>query len=313
MFVALSNGVMLLSELIIIYLAAAAPFGVTAFLHRPGDVSRSRSIGRAVRAALLWPLILLSRPLTGKEFFPSKLTESEQNASLPRELRIEGARRALLCALYQTEDLTRNISGSNPEAMRASVGTVIGSVESYIVLSLAAVAGANEEASPREMELWRIAGRKDDGDLQIAGRCHQRRHLVKLKAHQAKSRLKLLHALAGLCEVCERIRDASADKQAVRQLLATLLEVYTHAVEIFSLFEDERPANQVAGLLDAARERLQYNETLLTQVAPKSFIQQNTTGAAAWKDEPCPTSITSATTTPQPPLSPTPTTIRAQG
>jgi len=277
---------MLLSELIIIYLAAAAPFGVAAFLHHPRAVSRSRSLGRATGTALLWPLILLSRPLPGKRFFPRKPVAPEQNGSLSREIRIDGARRALLSALYQTEDLARDISGSNRAAIRESVGVVIASVESYVGLSLAAVAGANEEALPRETELCRIAGREDEDDLLIAGRCHQRRHLARLKTHQAESRLELLHALAGLREVCERIRAATANKQAMPQLFATLLEAYTRAIEILSLFQDERAARRVARLLDAVSVSLRCNETLQTQVAPESLLQQNPAGNIAPKDEP---------------------------
>jgi hypothetical protein len=315
MFVALSNGVMLLSELIIIYLAAAAPFGVAAFLQRRGDVSRSHSLGHAAGAALLWPLTLLSRPLNGTAFFSRQPDAPEQKASVSRESGIEGAQRALLSALYQTEDLARDFPGTNPEATRESVGSVIASVECYVGLSLAAVAGASEEGSPRELELCRIAGREDEDDLLIAGRCHQRRHLARLKAHQTESRLELLHALAVLREVCERTRHATTtDRQAVHQLFATLLEAYTRAIEILSLFGDERAARRVARLLDATSARLRHEEAQRTQVAPELLLQQNTTGNPARKDESCPTSIPHPmTTAPQPSLSATPTTSRARG
>lgn len=312
MFVALSNGVMLLSELIIIYLAVAAPFGVANFLHRRADVSGSRSLLHATGAALLWPLILLIRPSTQKKFGLRELHQPEQNDSTSRELRIDDARRALLSVLYQTEDLARDISSSNTEATRESVcGAVIASVECYVGLSLAA-AGANETASPRETELCRIAGREETDDLLIAARCHQRRNLARLKAHQAESRLELLHALAELRDVCERIQAATTTQQAAHGLLAALLETYARAFELLSLFEDERAAMRVAQLIDSTGARLRRSETLQTQVAPQSLVQQNTAGNNARKDEPCTTSIPHTTTT-QPQMSPTPTTIRAHG
>ncbi|MCA1556222.1 MAG: hypothetical protein LC747_05980, partial [Acidobacteria bacterium] len=299
---------MLLSEIIIIYLAAAAPFGVANFLQRPADVSGTRSLLYATGAALLWPLILLSRPLAEKKLSLRELHAPEQNASLSRELQIDEAQRALLSVLYQTEDLARNISSSNTEATRESVRAVIASVECYVGLSLAA-AGTSEEASPRETELCRIAGREDD-DLLIAGRCHQRRNLARLKAHQAQSRLELLHTLAELREVCERIQTATTNQHAARRLFATLLEAYARAIDLLSLFEDERAAMRVARLLDTAGARLlRRSETLQTQVAPESLVHHDTTDNTARKDKPCTTSITH-TTAPQTQLSPTQTTIR---
>ena len=312
MFVALSNGVMLFSELIIIYLAAAAPFGVANFLQRPADVSCPRSLLHATGAALLWPLILLSRPLVQNKFGLRELDAPGQNASLSRELRIDDARRALLSVLYQIEDLARDITSSYTEATRESVCAAIASVECYDGLSLAA-ADANEEATPREKELCRIAGREDEDDLLIASRCHQRRNLACLKTHQAQSRLELLHALAELREVCERIGATTTNQPAGRQLFAILLETYARAIDLLSLFEDECAALRVARLLDAASARLSRLETLQTQVALESLVHQNTTGNVARRDESCTTSIPHTTTTPQPQLSPTPTTIRAHG
>jgi len=301
---------MLLSELIIIYLAAAAPFGVANYLHRPADVSSLRSILHATGAALLWPLLLLSRPLAQKKLSQRELDAPEQNASLSRELRIDDARRALLSVLYQTEDLARDILSSHMEATRESVCGVIASVECYVGLSLAA-ADANEEASPRETNLCRIVGREGD-DLLIAGRCHQRRNFARLKAHQAQSRLELLHALAELREVCERTQAATTNPHAARRLFATLLEAYALAIDLLSLFEDERAAMRVARLRAATSARLRRIEILQTQVAPESLVHQNTTGNVARKDEPCTTSIPH-TTQPQPQLPTTQTTLRVHG
>nr|MDQ5838650.1 hypothetical protein [Acidobacteriota bacterium] len=62
MTVALRQSAMLLSELAIIYLAAAAPFGVSRFLsERAGGVGAGRSLLRGACAALAWPYASLKR------------------------------------------------------------------------------------------------------------------------------------------------------------------------------------------------------------------------------------------------------------
>jgi hypothetical protein len=320
MFVALSNGVMLLSEIIIIYLAAAAPFGVADFLQRPASVPRTRSLLKATGAALLWPLALLSRSLVQKKFTRRKhqATLPEVSSSLEvstsRELRIDDARRALLSSLYSTEDLAREISTSHTAATttRSAVRETITSVERYIGLTLA-VAELDEEASeraPRETELCRISGRTGD-DLRIAARCHARRNDARLRAHQAQSRLALRHALCELREVFENtLPQAATDSHAARPLFLALIETYARALALLSLLEDERNTQSIARLLDAARVRLlRRTESLNLHAAPESPTRTDTTGNVNG-DAPCTTSIPQ--TNPQPQTSPTHT-LRAHG
>jgi hypothetical protein len=325
MFVALSNGVMLLSELIIIYLAAAAPFGVANFLRQPAGVPRTRSLVHATGAALLWPLALLSRSLGRKNFRRGERAATttevspsrEFQVSMSRELRIDEARRALLSSLYRTGDMAEAVSGADTETTRVAVRETIASVERYVGLASAvadideAVADIGEEAlpAPRETELCRISGLVGD-DLHIAGLCHRRRNIARLRAHQADSRLELLHALAELREVCESMNATATDAHgAARPLFAALLETYARAIDLLSLFEDERAARRVARLLDAACARLRRIESLNPQAAPESPIQTDTTSNAP-KEEPCTTSIPQAN--PQTQLS-RPQTIRAHG
>ena len=62
--VALSPGAMILSELFIIYLAAAAPFGVARFLsEHAGGARLGAALFRAAGAGLAWPLTSLPRLL----------------------------------------------------------------------------------------------------------------------------------------------------------------------------------------------------------------------------------------------------------
>lgn len=310
MFVALAKGVMLLSELIIIYLAAAAPFGVANFLRQPAIAPRTRSLLQATGAGLLWPLTLLSRPFVQKKF---RRVEHEAAAtpevSLSREQRTEAARRALLASLYRTGDLAEEVSAVNTVAAGDAVRETVAAVERYVGLALL-VADADEAASPpqhepRETELCRISGRTGD-DLHIAALCHGRRNIARLRAHHADSRLELLHALAELREVFENTHAATTtDARAAteylagaRPLFAALLETYARAIDLLSLLEDERAARRVARLLDAACARLRRIESLQTHDAPESLIHTDTTGNVNG-DEPCTTSIPQ--TKPQPP------------
>jgi hypothetical protein len=306
---------MLLSELIIIYLAAAAPFGVANFLRQPATATRTRSLLQATGAGLLWPLTLLSRPFVQKGFRRIEHDETatpevpSSKVSLSREQRIESARRALLASLYRTGDLAEEVSAVNTEAAGGAVRETIAAVERYVGLALA-VADADEAAAspqyePRETELCRISGRTGD-DLHIAALCHGRRNIARLRAHHADSRLELLHALAELREVFENTHaatptDARAATEYVdgaRPLFAALLETYARAIDLLSLLEDERAARRVARLLDAACARLRRVESLQTDAAPESLIATDTTGNVAG-DEPCTTSIPQ--TKPQPP------------
>lgn len=313
MYVALSNGVMLLSELIIIYLAAAAPFGVASFLRRRAGVPRTPALLQATGTALLWPLALLFRTLMPKKFSRAKQATATPEVSPTRELRIDAARRTLLSSLYRTGDVAEELCGSNAGAAGAALRETVTAVERYVGLSLA-VADADEEAShaPREAELCRISGRTGD-DLHLAELCHRRRNTARLRAHQSDSRLELLHALAGLREFFESTfpSNATEAQATLHPLFASLLETYAHAVDLLSLFEDEQAAGRVVRLLDATRARLRRIESPCQQAAPESPSQTDTKGSvAAPEDEPCTTSIPH--TNPQTQLSRTQT-IRAHG
>ena len=275
MFIALSNLAMRLSELIILYLATAAPFGVAGYFCQPTHIARPRALLNAVCAALLWPLALLARTTLMRKSLNRPLPNATtQKVVLPRERQIDNAQRALLCVLYRMEDFAREAFGLEGESLRQTTRETIASVERHVGLTLA-VAEIKQDAppSPREIELCRLAGREGE-DLFVAGRCLQRRHTARLKAHQAASRLALLHALAALREGMPGAQTGRIiDFIAARSLFAALLEAYARAIDLLSLLEDERATMSVARLLDAACASLRDVETLCAQDAPKSFIQ----------------------------------------
>jgi hypothetical protein len=321
MSVALAKGDMLLSDIIIIYLALAAPFGVANFLRQPAGTARTRSLLQATGAALLWPLALLPRSFVHKEFrreepdaaTPEVSTEVSTEVSPSREQRADDVRRALLSSLYRIGDTAEEVACANTVATDGAVRETVAAVERYVGLTLA-VADADEASlphAPRETELCRLSGRAGD-DLHLAALCHGRRNIARLRAHQADSRLALLHALAELREVFESTFVATTtDVQAAATspLFAALLETYVRALALLSLFEDEHAAARVARLLDAVRARLRRIESLNPPITTESTVHTDKTGNVSG-DEPCTTSIPQTKT--QPPLT-RPQPIRAHG
>jgi hypothetical protein len=299
---ALSNGIeagmcialpwvaMLLSELAIIYLATAAPFGVSRFLNQNAQGSRGlHGFARSVAAALAWPLTALrflfetARSRTGT----SKTTV---DSGAPDEQRIEGVKRATINAILTIEDLLVSECALAGEAERHALFAARASVERYAGLALACAALCEQAApSERELELCRIAGRTGD-DLLAAGRCVHRRNVTRLLAHRERARTELVHALADACELahtlCSTSRPFHASAQtgdeAAKQISEALLRALARAIELMSLFDDRAAVVGVARLLDAecARlRRLQAQGEAATPDRPKEGVGQCTTQA----------------------------------
>jgi hypothetical protein len=196
---------MLLSEIAIIYLAAAAPFGVARFLRdRPENSGAPRRLLRAAAAALAWPLaaprVLLARTR-------GACGDDAEGARAQVEGRVELVKRSAVNSLREVEELLVEACGvaGLGEAERYALFAARESVERYAGLSLAcADAGEREAPSGRELELCRIAGRSGD-DLLLAGRCVHRRSVTRLLAHRERARSELVHALAGACEVAREV------------------------------------------------------------------------------------------------------------
>jgi hypothetical protein len=253
---------MKLSEAITIYLAAGASFGVYNFLREPNPTSRFRTWLRATRATILWPLAAakILRPHTRPDEDKSAGMINEQ-ASAHFVRRIGQASRKLLASLYRLVELANVSSGVERDRMERAARRVREIVEKYIGLTMAA-AEAHPDAPPtkREMELFRIAGRRGD-DLVLAGRCIHRRNAARLVAHQARARTELLHALAEIRELIGGI-NALTNVFAARHLSVETLRFYACAFDLLSLLEDEGAAKSVARLLDAECARLRRLEAL---------------------------------------------------
>ncbi len=251
---------MKLSEAITIYLAAGASFGVYNFLREQNPASRFHTFVKATRAAILWPLAAakILRPRQRlNEGRPVKSASEQASAQFIE--RIGQAKGKLLASLHRLVELLNLSSGGEREKMESASRTVRETVEKYVELTLvAAVADADAPPTERELELFRVAGRKGD-DLQLAGRCIHRRNAARLIAHQARARTELLHALAQIREIVGGVT-ASTNVIAARHLSVETLRFYACAFDLLSLLEDESAAIIIARLLDAECARLRRLE-----------------------------------------------------
>jgi len=242
---------MLLSELAIIYLAAAAPFGVARFLKDHTENTRApRRLLKATVAALAWPLaaprmLLARRRAVGVE-------GDADDARAHTERRVELVKRSAVNSLREVEDLLVEACGDAGmrEEERHALFAARECVERYAGLSLACSSADEEEApTERELELCRIAGRAGD-DLLTAGRCVHRRSVTRLLAHRERARSELIHSLAGACEVTHESRPGARGDARV-PVSEAMLRALARAIELMSLFDDRGAVVSAARLLDA--------------------------------------------------------------
>jgi len=290
MCVALLLFAMLLSELAIIYLATAAPFGVSRFLTRNAQgVRRSHALADCAAAALAWPLTALMLLFKSAKARADKAKSVDESASSD-EQSVENVKRSTINAIRAVEDLLVKACGLKSEAERHTLFAACASVERYAGLALACV-GLREDAAPseRELELCRITGRTGD-DLLVAGRCIHRRNVSRLLAHRERARAELVHALADAGDVAHAIYSTSrpfhSPKQtggeAAKRISEALLHAFSRAIELLSRFDDRAAVVGVARLLDAecARlRRLEARDEAATPVRPNEGVGQCTTQA----------------------------------
>ncbi|MCA1628428.1 MAG: hypothetical protein LC742_10755, partial [Acidobacteria bacterium] len=267
---------MRLSELITIYLAAAAPVGVAYFLQQGERSPRSRTFAKAVAVALCWPFALFFQFFSGQTPVAEQIGEE---ATSPDDEQLHAALAACLDALHEAEDTAHETFGVQSEQLRHALLDACSGLERYVGLTRAAtLVTENAPPSARETELPRVAGRTGD-DLQIAGRCLHRRNVARLRAHQTRARVELLHALAEIHEVIDRsYLAANADGQSVRHFSQSVVLFYGRVIDLLSQLEqDQIAAYGVARLLDAACARVRTlevialrRESLITHIGNES-------------------------------------------
>jgi hypothetical protein len=291
---------MIVSELFIIYLAAAAPFGVARFLseHSSG-APKGKALFRAAGAALAWPFASLPRLLRRLASLRMKETTNAVEMNAPDERRVEEVKRAAVNALRSVEDLLLEAGALEEESERHKLYAARECVERYAGLAVAcATATADARPTPREMELCRIAGRGGD-DLLVAGRCVHRRNVTRLVAHRERASSELVHALAAVREAARQTFPAAPASYSPEQLRAAgarripadprrtseaLSRALARAVELLSLFDQRAALVSVARMLDAECGRARCiesaaaaegghegEETCTTQAVPTAF------------------------------------------
>jgi hypothetical protein len=288
---------MLLSELTIIYLAAAAPFGVTRFLCEHARGTRSQTaLLKATGAALMWPFASLPVLLKRAASRPFREHAGDEGPAADVQ-RVEPMKRAAVNALRAVEDLLADARGLRGEAEHHTLFAARESIERYAGLALACEsARAEARPSPLEMELCRIAGGAGD-DLLVAGRCIHRRNVTRLVAHRERARAELVHALAAVRELAhaanhesrraanhelahaanhestrpfhsaEQVRSTErihpteqTGDNFVERVSEAMLHALSRTIELLSLFDDRATTVGVTRLLDAECARLRRVE-----------------------------------------------------
>lgn len=256
---------MILSEIFIIYLAAAAPFGVARFFsERSGGAGTGAALLKSAGAALAWPFTSLPRLLRRAT---SRREDGGETLGgfAPDEQRVEWVKRAAVNSLRALEDLLADARALEGEAERNAFFAAREGVERYAGLALAcASASADARPSAREVELCRIAGRGGD-DLLVAGRCVHRRNVTRLFAHRERAGAELIKALAAVRELARRARVTSLGERLrpgdVAPISEALLLALSRAAELIALF-DERPlVDAAACLLEEESARLGHAES----------------------------------------------------
>lgn len=275
---------MILSDLFIIYLAAAAPFGVARFLSEQACGARTpTALLKGAGAALAWPFTSLRR-LVNRASSRGGRTRTTEGGDLV-EQRIERAKRASVNALRAVEDALEDASAVEDEAGRFALYAAREAVERYAGLALAAE-GVSPEARPtaREMELCRIAGRGGD-DLLTAGRCVHRRNVTRLVAHRERASAELLQALAAVRDLAREASEPRRPAHFAEQLRAdnpariseALTRALSRVAELTTLLGDRATAERAARLLDAEPGQAgradggQGEESCTTQAVPIAF------------------------------------------
>lgn len=292
MCVALPVCVMILSDLFIIYLAAAAPFGVSRFLsEHAGGTATLPALLKGAGAALAWPFTSLPR-LLGRAASRRGGQAGEFEGLGYDEQRVERVKRAAVNALRAFEDALE-VAARTPldDAGRHTLYAARESVERYAGLALAA-AQARPEARPtaRELELCRIAGRGGD-DLLTAGRCVHRRNVTRLVAHRERASAELTQALSAVCALAREsqtppprgtVSEEHLRARGAGRISEALTRALSRVAELPACFDDRATAERVARLLEAERERLgsaerpraagsEGEEPCTTQAVPTAF------------------------------------------
>lgn len=214
---------MRLSEIITIYLAIGAPFGVYVYVQAEKPRNIIEVWLKTFGAMFIYPLFLFN---SVRGFF--LVADSRQTFASESDLEAQK-----LETLQR--DLTGKVFGNNTKELNLFDFREI--LERYIGLSLAwrdSVPGTTIAA--QELEIFRLSGRTDD-DLKLAAGILQRRNFLRLQSHQIQARRDFLTIFANYRE-----------KSAIRI-----------ALEIAKVLNDAEASLFLQKILDAQKNYAQNN------------------------------------------------------
>ncbi len=271
---------MRLTETMTIYLAAGAPFGVSAYLREQSQPSgEARKLAHAAAALLFWPLALIAILF---RFNRHQVDEGRLDNDTRAEAKIDESTRAFQRSVQKTLELART-PRMRAEEVERTLYALRESMEQYVGLARSE-AEEDLDGAPvkHEMELNRIAGRRGD-DLIVAGRCVHRRNVARLIARRRRARTRLLHALAEL-RVEEGNSLVEADGAGMdagsvrREMSEARLEIFNRAIDLLSLLDDTSAVACAARLMDAECSRLRrLQEANQEQAHASAFVEERCT------------------------------------
>ena len=247
---------MRLTETMTIYLAAGAPFGVSAYLREQSQTSgEARRLARAAAATLFWPVALMAILFRSNRH---PVDDEAVDTGARRESKIDESTRAFMRSVQKTLELARTPQRRAAE-MERTLYALRESVEQYVGLARSQ-AEEDFDGAPvkHEMELNHIAGRRGD-DLIVAGRCVHRRNVSRLIARRRRARTRLLHALAELRVEEGNFPDGDGAGERMdgrREMAEARLEIFNRAIDLLSLLDDTSAVACAARLMDAECSRL---------------------------------------------------------
>jgi hypothetical protein len=258
MVIAIQRVVMHLSEIITIYLAAGAPFGVHYFFQKRAQIKSALGVLKVIGVTLCWPLI-------ATRYFLSKRKKAIQSAKNVPDERLEQIRRALYASLQIIREFVGEQRIKESRRLEELLYVIRESAEKYSGLARF-VDDLDERGVPskHELEIFRVSEREGK-DLSIAGQCLHRRNVRQLVKHRNHARALFVHALVETQEIANEINSSSLiNAVKARQLSEALLQLYDNAIELLSLIEDQKAVMIVARLLDKESDRLREIEAAIS-------------------------------------------------
>lgn len=239
------------NEIITIYLAIGAPFGVHyVFQHK---IFNWKLFFKAIIISFLWPLIVV------RYFAHLRMLRADSNINSDKNEMLEHFKRNLFAALNEIRTHIQGIK--EKENIERLVCVIRENIEKYSGLSIVSISlYESDEAFEHEFEIYRITGCKGD-ELKTAVCCLHRRNVRRIKEHRKRARNNLMHALIEIEESLHKDNGfLLMNSEQPRQINESLHRLYSNAIEILLLIEDKNAVATVTRLLDKTSARLQVFE-----------------------------------------------------